>query len=38
MGYDGKGVKLVQSLSDLDEINENSCIIEDVVEIHELSV
>ena len=39
MGYDGKGVKLVQSLSDLDEINENSCIIEDVVDIkHELSV
>ena len=39
MGYDGKGVKLVQSLSDLDDINENSCVIEDVVDIkHELAV
>ena len=39
MGYDGKGVKLVQSLSDLDEINETSCVIEDVVYIkHELAV
>ena len=39
MGYDGKGVKLVKSLSDLDEINENSCLIEDVVDIkHELAV
>ena len=39
MGYDGRGVKLVQSLSDLDEINENSCVIEDVVDIkHELAV
>ena len=39
MGYDGKGVKLVKSLSDLDEINENSCVIEDVVDIkHELAV
>jgi 5-(carboxyamino)imidazole ribonucleotide synthase len=39
MGYDGKGVKLVQSLSDLEEINENSCLIEDVVDIkHELAV
>lgn len=39
MGYDGKGVKLVQSLSDLDEINETSCVIEDVVDIkHELAV
>ena len=39
MGYDGKGVKLVQSLSDLDDINENSCMIEDVVDIkHELAV
>ena len=39
MGYDGKGVKLVQSLSDFDKINENSCVIEDVVDIkHELAV
>ncbi len=39
MGYDGKGVKLVKCLSDLDEINENSCVIEDVVDIkHELAV
>ena len=39
MGYDGKGVKLVQSLSDFDEINENNCVIEDVVDIkHELAV
>ena len=39
MGYDGKGVKLVQSLSDLDYINENNCVIEDVVDIkHELAV
>jgi 5-(carboxyamino)imidazole ribonucleotide synthase len=39
MGYDGKGVKLVQSLSDLEKINENSCLIEDVVDIkHELAV
>ena len=39
MGYDGKGVKLVQSLSDLDDINENSCVIEDFVDIkHELAV
>ncbi len=39
MGYDGKGVKLVQSLSDLDDINQNSCIIEEVVDIkHELAV
>ena len=39
MGYDGKGVRLVKSLSDLDEINGNSCVIEDVVDIkHELAV
>ena len=39
MGYDGKGVKLVQSLPDFDEINENNCVIEDVVDIkHELAV
>ena len=39
MGYDGKGVKLIKSLSDLDEINGNSCVIEDVVDIkHELAV
>ena len=39
MGYDGKGVRLVNSLSDLDEINGNSCVIEDVVDIkHELAV
>ncbi len=39
MGYDGKGVKFIQSLLDLDDINENSCVIEDVVDIkHELAV
>ena len=39
MGYDGKGVKLVQSLSDLDDINKSSCVIEDFVDIkHELAV
>ncbi len=39
MGYDGKGVKLIKSLSDLDEINENSCVTEEVVDIkHELAV
>ena len=39
MGYDGKGVKFIQSLLDLDDINENSCVIEDVIDIkHELAV
>ncbi len=39
MGYDGKGVKLVQSFSDLDTINENSCVMEEFVDIkHELAV
>ena len=39
MGYDGKGVKFIQSLLDLDDIIENSCVIEDVVDIkHELAV
>ena len=39
MGYDGKGVKFIQSLSDLDDVNENGCIIEDIVDIkHELAV
>ena len=38
-GYDGFGVKIIKSISDLDSLDNGECIIEDYVNIHkELSV